>query len=102
MPVMCHGIGRCPTRPRSSSRTLAQRLANSFQNRTRYSELDKMIPTSAFQPKWLSMYARFQFQALATTTTGGEANWVNTPPTEIFTNKRPSVAYFNGWEGFRL
>src|SRR6516164_5845732 len=100
MPVMCHGIDRCPSWSRSSSRTLAESLTNSFQNRARYSELDKMIPTSAFQPKWLSIYTRFQFQVLATTTTGGEANWVSTPPTEMLTNNRPRVAYFNGREGF--
>jgi hypothetical protein len=26
--------------------------------------LDKMIPMTAFQPKWVSMYGRSQFQAL--------------------------------------
>ena len=64
--------------------------------------MDRVIPITAFQPKWLSMYIRFHFQTLATTTTGGDANWVNTPPTEILTNSRPRVAYFSDFDGFRL
>ena len=67
----------------------------------RYSKLDKMIPTTAFQPKWVSMYAESQFQTLATITTGGDPKWVNTPPTEILTNKRPIVAYFSPFDGLR-
>jgi hypothetical protein len=60
-----------------------------------------MNPITAFQPKWVSMYTRFQFQTLATITTGGDANWVNTPPTEILTNSKPSVAYFSDSDGLR-
>ena len=81
---------------------LVASLANSLRNTVRYNKLDKMIPMTAFQPKWVNMYARSQFQVLATITTGGDANWVNTPPTEILTNSRPSVAYFSRSDGLRL
>jgi hypothetical protein len=50
-----------------------------------------MIPMTAFQPKWVSIYTRSQFQTLATIITGGDPNWINTPPTEILTNSKPSV-----------
>src|SRR5215469_13417729 len=81
---------------------LTASLANSFLNTVRYSELDKMIPTTAFQPKWVSICTKSQFQTLATITTGGDPKWVNTPPTEILTNSRPSVAYFSPFDGLRL
>jgi hypothetical protein len=77
-------------------------MTNSLRNTVRYSKLDKIIPITAFQPKWVSMYGRSQFQALAAITTGGDPNWVNTPPTEILTKSRPSVAYFSRSDGLRL
>ena len=50
------------------------------------------MPTTAFQPKCVSMKGVSQLHFAATMSTGGAAKCVSVPPTEMFTKSSPSVA----------
>ncbi len=58
------------------------------------------MPITAFQPKCTNMKGVPQPHLPATISTGGAAKWVSVPPTEMFTNSRPSVRV--GQSGRRL
>ena len=46
----------------------------------------------ARQPKWLTMKGVSHPHGPATINTGGAAKWVNVPPIDTLTNRRPRVA----------
>ena len=49
------------------------------------------MPRAAFQPKLTAMKPSVHSHGAATISTGGAAKWVMVPPTETFTNSKPSV-----------
>jgi len=83
--VELDGRGYIRVNERLETTARQDNLAGGKRSTVRYNKLDKMIQITAFQPKWVSMYARSQF-----------------PPTEIFTKRRPSVVYFSCSDGLRL
>ena len=75
------------------------RRVNSLRKKIKYDSVERNTTRIDFTPNVVNINGVVHSQFLATISTGGAAKWVRSPPTEIDTNSKPSVAYFSLLDG---